>query len=359
MRERVGRTQRAAWSGYRLLLGLALLAAFGGLSACDTAFDIAVGPNQDVELFSDFPAGDPRTEWVAGALTRLVEAPVRPEAPFQVLVTDSTAFERMNDWRNLVLLGDLGGSAWAARMARRILGREEVARLVAAGPGYRFTRDVWARGQTVLFIHAPQPGVLDALPAGTGERLVAQLEERVIEGLGKTIFTTGEQEAMASGLAKRHGYQLRIPEGFFVEEDPDNRFVRIKRIEPGEPVLFLFVYYEPARMPIDDPRLPSLCVALRDTLAAHYFGGDWVEPARTTTEPTIFAGYEAVEVYGLYQNDAPMGGPFRLYGFQVGERLYLIDLAVYNPPGGKLSYLRQLEAIARTFEVVDPPAAPR
>lgn len=320
------------------------------LGGCQDSFEIAVGPNQDVEIFSDLPPGDERVALVGELLERKVETPVRPESLFRVTLADPGSFRSMRDYRNLVVVGDLRGTGWAADLCREVIGSDGRESLVAAGTGYVFTRDVWARGQTLLFVHAPEVEALRRHLAERGAALLEQLGERVIEGLRETLYLpSGEQSAMAAGIAQRHGYTLRIPGDYLVDEDRESRFVRLKRIQPGEPVGFLFVYYEPRRLDLDDPRLPTLCIALRDTLARRYFGGDWVEPSRTTARATTFLGRPALELYGLYQNDAPMGGPFRMYAFHEGERLYLIDLAVFNPPGRKLPFMRQLEAIARTF----------
>jgi len=211
--------------------------------------------------------------------------------------------------------------------------------------------DVWATGQTVWLVHAVSAEALrQKLDEDPG--LLRKLEEKVIDGLGKTLYLNGEQGEIARGISRRHGYEIRIPKDFMVEEDAGNRFVRMKRIQPDEPVSFFLIYYEPSRLSDDDPRLATYCTALRDTLAALYFGGDRVEPSRTRANWVDFQGRRTLEIYGLYQNDnPPMGGPFRSYCFQENGRLYLIDQAVFNPPGKKLPQLRLLEAIARTLRL--------
>ncbi|MCK4412131.1 MAG: DUF4837 family protein [Candidatus Eisenbacteria sp.] len=334
-----------------LPLGTAILAL--GPGGCSSSLVAAVGPNQDIELFSDFARSDSRTETLLDLLNRPVATPVRPESPYKVFVTDSTSFGRMKSYRTLVILGDLSGSRWGAETTRSLLGRDAHANFVAAGTGHVFVTDAWADGQTVLCIHAPDREAWEDYLARQGTKLLAQLDEKVIDGLGKTLFISGEQQDLAAGIAERHGYRIRVPREFFVEEHASNRFVRMKKILPGEPVLFLFIYYEKQRLENDDRRLATYCAAVRDTLANLYFGGDRVDSSRTRTRHVRFAGHEALEIYGLYQNDnPPMGGPFKIYCFHAGGRLYLIDLAVFNPPGKKLPQLRILEAIAETFELL-------
>ncbi len=321
--------------------------------ACSSAFDFAVGPNGDATLFSDFPAGDARRDGLRGLLTTKIDTPVRPESPFKVDVTDSTQFRSRRLFRNLVILTDLSAERWGARTIQRLLGEEQSAQLASRSAAYRFLSDVWADGQTVLLVHARDGAALADLLAEHGATILDQFDDRIIGGLTKTLFETyGEQELLSRGIGRRHGYQLRIPEDFFVEEQPENRYVRIKKAMPNGAMLYLSIYYQDQ---IADTLSGGFCVALRDTLAAVYSGGDRVELSRTTQRPTTFAGREAIEIYGLYQNlSPPMGGPFKLFGFHDGGRLYVIDLSVFNPPGNKLPQLRILEAVARTFTPVTP-----
>ncbi|MFH1144487.1 MAG: DUF4837 family protein [Candidatus Eisenbacteria bacterium] len=346
-----GRPAAAAFRAASILAALtsAILLVAGG---CGGSFRAAVGPNEDVEVFSDFAGGDARTQLLIELLTRPVETPVRAERPFKVLRADSTSYRQMRDWRNLVLLGNMAGGAWAARQSRGLLGPEAHARLAAKPAGFVILPDASAEGQTMLIVHASSAEALGAMLAQEGQMLLARFEDAIVAGLTKTLFLSGEQTELAAGIAQRHGLHLRIPRDFLVEEDAANRFVRMKRIVPDEPVTFFFVYYEAQKLEDEDPRLATYCIAIRDTLASAYFGGDRVDPSRTRAEWVDFQGRRALQLYGLYQNDSPpMGGPFKMYCFHEGGRLYVIDLAVFNPPGNKLPQLRILEAIARSLRI--------
>ncbi|MBD3237285.1 MAG: DUF4837 family protein [Candidatus Eisenbacteria bacterium] len=338
----------------RLFLAPMLLAALVlGLGGCTRSFVTAVGPNEDVSIFSDFPQGDTRTDLVRDFLVRKRPAPVRPESYFDVDRGDSTVFRQRRDWRTLLILGDMSGARGGARLCSEVLGEEARARLAGRPAGYAFASNVWADGQTVLFVHAPDTEALRALLSRDGPELIAELGDRIVRGLQRTLYVGGEQRQLADGIAERHGYRLRIPKDFFVEEQVESRFVRLKKVPPDQGALFLFVYYQEQTHERLDPRL---CMAIRDTLAAAYFAGDEIEPSRTTTRTIEFLGREALEIHGLYQNDdPPMGGPFKMFCFHDRGRLYVIDLAVFNPPEAKTPDLRVLEAIARTFQVVDAP----
>lgn len=321
--------------------------ALVSISGCSNTFQMAVGPNADVSLFSDFALGDDRAARLTALFGDKIEAPVRPEAPFQVSQVDSSTFRMRQHWRNLIFLGDMTGGGFAARTYRRIYGEEAIATLTAAPAAYRFARDIWADGQTVLFIHASSDAALGELLAREGEELRGHFEQLVVAGLTKTLYFSGEQTNLSQGIHRRHGYHLRVPKDFFIEEQPENRFVRLKQMMPSGAMLYLYVYYQKQQA---DTLNPYFAMAVRDTLASLYSNGDRIEHSRTEVKPVRFLGRDAYEIYGLYQNfNPPMGGPFKLFCFHDGGRLYLIDLSVFNPPTGKLPQLRILQAVAETF----------
>ncbi len=340
------RAMRVAGSAVAVLL-VAIL-----VSGCSESYVTAVGPNGDATLFSDFAIGDDRRDLVRGLLTQRIETPVRPERAFHLDLSDSTGFRMRRDWRNIVFLADMGSESWSAGICRGILNAAAHRELVSQPAGYVFAQDTWADGQTVLFIHAADRDALEEMIASEGGRLIDTFHEYVIQGLQKTLYVSGEQTALAEGIRQRHDYRIRIPAGFFVEEQADNRFVRMKEVLADGAVMFLFIYYQHQ---FSDTLDANFCMALRDTLAAVYSGGDRIEHSRTVVREREFQGRPALEVYGLYQNyNPPMGGPFKTICFHAARRFYMIDMAVFNPPGEKLPQLRILEAVARSFEPVEP-----
>ena len=326
-----------------LLVFLALVS----LSGCTKSFQMARGSNADVSLFSDFQRGDGRAALVDKLLEGKIDAPVRPEAPFNVGHVDSTGFRTRQHWRNLVFLADMTRGGWSAQTSRRILGEAGTAALTAEPAAYRFASDIWADGQSVLFIHAVSEEALRDLLAREAEAIRTGFERRVVDGLKQTLYVSGEQTSLSDGILRRHGYRIRVPKDFFIEEQPDNRFVRLKQMMPSGAMLYLFVYYQEQQA---DTLNPYFAMAVRDTLASIYSQGDRIEYSRTKVTPCRFLGRDAYEIYGLYQNlNPPMGGPFRLYCFHDNGRLYLIDLSVFNPPADKLPQLRILQAVAESF----------
>jgi len=337
---------------YKQSLIVAIVLIFFTLPGCDKALrKIVVGPNEDVSLFSDFPVGDERGSLVRSMLTKKVPTPIRAEQPYQVEMTDSLGFRLRDDWRNLVFLADMTSQSWSARICRSSMGEERVNELVTAGAGHILTKDLWANGQTVLFFHAKDASSLAGYLDEVSADLLDSFDNQIIEGLKTTIFVDGEQGEMSDLLAGEFGYRVKIPKHFVIEQQRENRYFRMKYMMPSGAMVYLSIYYH-ERQP--EPIDPRFCVALRDTLAARYSHGDQVTVERTTAEVVSWLGRECLILFGHYQNDnPPMGGPFKSICFNDQDRMYMIDLSVFNPAGRKLAQLRTLEAIARTFEIVD------
>jgi hypothetical protein len=67
-----------------------------------------------------------------------------------------------------------------------------------------------------------------------------------------------------------------------------------------------------------------------------------------------FQGRYAIQLDGVWENlKHNIGGPFRSYGFydESDQRIYLVDYSVFAPGLKKWPFMRQLEAMARTFKV--------
>jgi hypothetical protein len=76
-------------------------------------------------------------------------------------------------------------------------------------------------------------------------------------------------------------------------------------------------------------------------------------------EEINFKGNYAVELRGLWKiNNYYMGGPFISYSMvdKAGSRLYYIEAFLYSPGKPQRDYMRELETMIKTFNLLDSPA---
>jgi len=339
-----------------LALALAILSCLA-FTGCDALRGRAVGGNDQVTVVTDLPPNDPAVRALEHALTPPILT-VRPEPAFALTTVRGQDFRSIARDRNLVLLADDTQSGPTTVLIDELATRTRI-QTRAAGVGAdalaeRLLLDPWARGQTVLVLAAPGTERLAAAISADEERIYRRFEDAVTAQTGVLLYAAGEERALRRELAVRFGWSLRLPRGYRAGTATAAGFARFFMREGGARLIYVHWQDGVRQLPSADS-----CLALRARLAARYYEGDFVDSTRSRAERVTFLGHDALRLSGLWQNDLyTMGGPFRTYCFMDGERLMMIDLAVFQPTGAKVGLLRQLEAIARTYrdERVSAPA---
>ncbi|MGB3619303.1 MAG: DUF4837 family protein [Catalinimonas sp.] len=221
-----------------------------------------------------------------------------------------------------------------------------------------FKDDLYARGQAVLYLFAPTEAQLAETIRRRGDDLLNRFENREIRGIQEVIYKDGENREATGKLRKQYGVRLRVPDGYEVAvEKPE--FVWLRNIEA---VLDrnLFVARQPYRSEAQFSR--DSVLAWRDQIGRNYIFGSGT-PDTTSfmmteyylppfTKNTSFAGAYATEARGLWKlRNNRMGGVFVSYVVldKAQENLYYLEGFVYAPNRDKRGYLRELEAILKTF----------
>jgi len=312
----------------------------------------AVGNTERIGMVTDLAPNETRVGLTVGILQRPVQM-VRPENRFVVEPIPSDRFRENRNWKALVILTDLRDpSDELEGSISDLISRREREEMAARPADYRIIENAWAKGQAVLLLHAGSPEGLTAFLRERGETMVERFDVALQEAIGPLLEATGSDSEMEKYVAQNYGFEIVIPRGYSTGEDREGRVVRIYRVVEGEPARFVLVHWMPAA---EAPSSPEALLELRDRLGRIYYDGDYVLKERSGAEAGSLDGEPATLLQGIWQNDKyVIGGPFRSFGFRRGDRYFLIDVSVFNPPGAKLPYLREVLAIARTFQTVDP-----
>jgi hypothetical protein len=325
--------------GPRFVLPLACIVA--AVPSCRQVPLPAAGPPNEIGVIGPLEAADPRLESMRGLLEREVRM-IQGEPAYRLELIPTGA---RRNWRAHLLLVDLRDPS-DSELAKVVLTGEERRTIAAMPAAHRIFRDVWAAGQVVLLVHAHDPDALRRHIKMEGEEILDLLTQRLIEALRDGLFAGGQEEEVEESISRKHRFHIRVPIGYLEEEVSAG--VVLKRIVPEEPKRWLLVHYGSKE---DAPGSTDDWLALRDSLLSADRSGDRVLRERSVARPSLFQGHPCVLLEGIWQNEEYLiGGPFLSYGFVRGERYYLIDLSVYHPPAPKLPALRQLMAIAETFE---------
>lgn len=296
-------------------------------------------------------ADDAHTEVVKPIFERLFLTPVltpQPEQVFEVIYVSPNDFDAYKAYRNVIVVGDAGGSGQVSKALRSLLPEND--------PKHTFVvrQDVWARNQMAIGILGSSPEVVADHTAMQGDKIVSAIDESMANWLASILYHLGENEEATAQLTKQFGWQLRVPVGFDVmEEKAAQNFVAFVR-QQDRRQLWAWVYWEDGIAP--QQLTKDWCLEKRNEISKTFFDGDFAVPEDVTISQVAFAGKLAVRLEGLWENvQAWQGGPFKCYALVDAsqKRFYLINIGVYAPNRDKALHLRQLDVLAHTFRI-DP-----
>jgi len=217
-------------------------------------------------------------------------------------------------------------------------------------PSFIVKRNIWASGQLVVKITAPDADFVVAMISKNKEALSNHFinieRERLIKKYAKI-----EDKVITKKLLKNHQISLTVPKGFEITKEGED-FVWI-RSETGQTSQGILIYYHDY---VDTNAFTKeYIISARDSITRQYIPGPHKDSYMTTmTEyPTAireirFNNYYAVEARGLWNVHGDfMGGPYLSYTIldEKGNRVVTIDGYIYAPKFKKRNYLRQVEAI--------------
>ena len=187
-----------------------------------------------------------------------------------------------------------------------------------------------------------------------GERVAEDFARAAVRRLAKKLKSDGEDAGMTSALEDRFGWAIAPPSGYdFFTTDAEDGFVLFRRTRPDRSI---FVYWEDGTA---EAVTEGFALEKRAEQALRYYDGDVIEERRPlVVESADFLGRPAVRVSGWWGNrELVGGGPFLTYCFHEPEqgRIYMVDTSLFAPGFDKMSFMRNLDAIAHTFSTTGKP----
>lgn len=266
------------------------------------------------------------------------------------------SFVRAGDFRalrrrNIVIAAPLDGVHDAAELVRSLVPRRHRDAMRNGADPFVIRRDVWADDQVVVLVTGEDRNALRDNMMTEADRIYGAFDGKRDERVAESLFRFGERETLASELADRFGWRVRIPFGFnLIDTHADSGFVVFTRTH-ARVTQWMFVYQEEGVRP--DRLTETWCIMKRNEIAARFFENDLVDRTGLKVSQQELGSRLAFHLEGLWQNDVSWkGGPFRSYVLvdEKRDRLYFLDIGVYGPNRRKETFLRQLDVFARTFE---------
>lgn len=220
--------------------------------------------------------------------------------------------------------------------------------------------DLWAAPQRYVKISAPNATTWVDLFENQKE-VYLQWFDKVERARILNVFRPTADQAIADAIAKKFGFTMVVPQGFYIAKDePDFMWLR-KELERSSADLVLY------QMPYRDTaqfNLESL-IAMRNMMEGRYIPGP-SEGSYMSTEteelPPLLtnvhdfpAGY-TMELRGMWRvENNYMGGPFVSYTFADSRtgNLVTVEGFYYEPNQKKRNALLQLESILYSLNFVE------
>lgn len=334
-----------------LLLSLCLLI----LAGCQKR-DSLYGSENKIVLLADDSDWAVVEQAAKSAFEREYFTP-QPERVFTLVKIAPDDLDSFTKWRNICVVATLETGGKVGEILKSMLSERDVDRVEQDSSFVFRKKDPWTKDQLLIVVVAKNGQTLLERIEQKKEMLFSLFDQHTSVLASKLVEPNAQTKAIADSLAQEYGWQMRIQRDFMhATSSSEDRFVWLRRLNPQR---WVFVHW----FETDDPSLLSKewMIETRNRLAAKYYRGDViVDKVDETTQEEFtqdqvvdFLGKYALRLDGHWDNaELGVGGAFRSYCFydENSSRLYLIDLAVLAPGERKLPYIRQLDAMAHTFE---------
>ena len=220
--------------------------------------------------------------------------------------------------------------------------------------------DQWAAPQRYVKISAPNLTAWVELFEQQKE-LYQQWFDKVERERILNVFRPTKDDAIGNAIAKKFGFTLTVPQGFFIaKEAPDFMWIRKERERSSA---CLVIYQTPYQDTLQFE--PKSLVAMRDMMMRQYIpgpsDGSYMATETEFVPPLVrhAAGFPAgytKEMRGMWRVvNNYMGGPFVSYTFSDNRsgNLVTIEGFCYEPNQKKRNMLLQLESIAYSMKFVE------
>lgn len=287
----------------------------------------------------------------------------RNETMFNVIwVHPSKKIKLLTQIRNLVYVFALDQASAGTRTITDNLSPETLASIKTDTSFYIVNKkDEYTRGQEVMYLFGNTTAQLVHHLQRDGQRIQDFFNTTEKERMMASITKTSSTKIHTELLRKEYQVTLNFPAGFKLAQQEKN-FIWFRSPEAEIDKNFFL-----ARQPYTSEYqlLPDSILAWREKLCSTYIFEDPENPqSYITTERDIpfnpvrakqvnFNGAFAMELKGLWKtNTKTMGGPFVCYAFvnPADNFLYYVEGFVYAPGKSQRELIREMQAIAHTFQ---------
>ena len=314
------------------------------VAGCSGPQIAAFGSNSEIVIVTS-----PRCSEQATVLKSILERDiltVQHEQAFEVRLAASGDIRPERTRKNIILMDYLNHEGLIADAVLSLAGRDKDA-FVEGRLNRKELHDRWARGQVLMLIATETQRDLDDLLARQSDEIFTFVSDAVQRRLNRSLFYAGEQTAVTQRFTESYGWELRLPNGYQVDETHASQ--RVIKIQADRPARMITIYWEGGSW----GDMADACLERKKMLAWEFWDQDELVEESLTIGEGSFVGHDCVFLSGTWENKKyTIGGVFATYCFTCDKcgRNYVVDASVFAPGLEKLPLVRELRAVLSTFK---------
>ena len=330
------------------IIPVALLALF----SCDKGSSFPpVGSYSDVMIVTESGKLDKLTESMVREIQHTVDYYTKEELQFRAKLIAVRDIENKPPSKNMILFG-LVRQGEIGALIESFIGTASVRKVLEGKTNIFRKLDYPYAGQLTLIVTAASSERLDKVVESNGAIIRDIIEEANRERL-RNYLLEREQVEITEELKARYKFTLSVTFLYELYQQPsDVPAIELVRVKPHRGLAVSWRSWDGGMVSLADS---SSLYDLRAELAWKMYDKDVMRRDIVSFSEDRLGDFNAVRMDGYWENSVGLyGGPYSCFFVfdDVRSRIWIIDTLVYGPGFDKHPLLRELRAVAETFDLI-------
>ena len=274
----------------------------------------------------------------------------QPEPIYKLKYTDPTGFNELKRQSNLII-GSIGTNKLnsGTKLVESLLGEKLFDKTINGDEQIIFSEDQFGRDQLFMIMSGKTIDKINNTLLEKSDWIKSYFDKRFIEKQKKYLFGNDRLKNLSKQFKQKYGWELQIPWGWEVlKEIPDSNFVWLGRELPYQ---WFSIHWERGII-IEDS---TMAIEYSFRFPQEYYKNIRYNDYKYKMDQVVFNNWTAWKSFGIWESiNEARGGPFINYTWYdgVSDRTYNLNMLVFIPSNNKATFLRQLDIIAHSFNII-------
>ena len=301
-------------------------------------------------------------EQMRTSLQTVLEKEISTPQPEKLFTLKRVNLSRLDDNKrdkNLIISAPLNSGSLTSDYINAVVDSSVKSKLETDSSFIVYKYDLWARGQLVVVLAAPDMKELNSKILRNSDNLLYAFQKESDKRLYENLYNPKyERKKIEGEFLKDYGWIIYVQADYVPAiNDSINKFVWLRRAPGTDMERWIFVFWidnaSPEYLTADSIKV------IRDRLTKKYYrtsdDSSYVVVAADdfVVKEVNFNGRYALFTQGLWElNIKGMGGPFVNYFFydEKTQRIYMLDGSIYAPRYYKRNLIQQMDVTLQSFK---------